>query len=259
MSTETNASYLNKIQALLRTAEDAAKRGSEAERDAFQAKADELIARWGVDVAMLASDPTRTKEAITTKHVQCSGIYGKQLTHLANWICTAMGTTRGYATQKWDGETKKIVDVFAFVGFESDVERATLLYTSLQLQALTSMQQWWKGQQLTDPHLVATMTGMEKYIARRSFVEGFASTATDKLRQQLLKTVKETASTGTDLVLRDRRTEVDEWVDKNLALRQGRASKMKRSVDGARAGRAAGHNADTGAGRIGGGRQALPR
>lgn len=257
MSETTNASYLSKIQALLRTAEDAAKRGQEAERDAFQQKADELIAKWGIDVAMLAAAGGGKSEAIIQKHVECGGIYGKQLTHLANWISAALGTTRGFATQIYKPGDRKPTDVFMFVGYESDVERATLLYTSLQLQALTSMQQWWKGQQLTDPHLVAIMTGMEKYIARRSFVQGFASTATDKLRDQQLKTVRETPGTGTDLVLRDRKTNVDAYVDSKYNLHQGRASKIKHNIDGSRAGKNAGRNADTGAGRVGGGRRGI--
>lgn len=240
--------YQAKIEAMLRSAEDAAKAGREAERDAFQAKADELILKWGIDVAMLNVSGKTKRENIVTKSVECGGIYGKKLVLLAHWVGSAMGTVTGYVSG----------DTYVFVGYASDTERAALLYTSLQLQGLTSMQAWWRGQQGSDPHLIATMSNMEKYIARRSFVEGFASTSTDKLRRQFVKTVSE-AGTGTDLVLRNRKTDAEQWIADNVSTRTTRAGRSKRDINGASAGREAGRNADTGAGRLGQGRQALPQ
>jgi hypothetical protein len=120
----TDNVQLDRIRKLLAQAEDAAVTPAEAE--AFTAKAAELMARYGIDRALLAATRPETDQPadrIITIPNPWAAIRAHLLCGIASAMrckCILLGT--GHAAR---------VHVF---GYASDIERAELLYTSLLVQ-----------------------------------------------------------------------------------------------------------------------------
>ena len=120
----TDNVQLDRIRKLLAQAEDAAVTPSEAE--AFTAKAAELMARYGIDRALLAAARPETDQPadrIITIPTPWPAVQAHLLCGIAAAMrckCVLPGTGHG-------------VRVHVF-GYASDIERAELLYTSLLVQ-----------------------------------------------------------------------------------------------------------------------------
>ncbi|HTF09799.1 MAG TPA: DUF2786 domain-containing protein, partial [Asanoa sp.] len=116
---------LDKVRKLLAKAEDPA--CSPAEAEALTAKATELIAKYGVDQALLAArDPAR--DPVVDRMIEVPSPYATDKAGLLVGVaiplrCRTVRLTRAGS-----------VAVHLF-GFDSDVTRADLLYTSLLVQA----------------------------------------------------------------------------------------------------------------------------
>jgi hypothetical protein len=229
---------LAKIRALLTKAEDPA--ATPAEAEAFTAKAAELMAKYGVDRAMLAAaDPTSDVPGDRIIWIQAPYALDKQ--RLLSQLGLALGcktvlkqSVRGYA-----------VHLF---GYASDLERVDMLFTSLLLQAVNSLAQtpvpYWEN----------------AAAFRRSWLAGFAAMIAHRLHQAEKRAAanatqeREQAGTGgpsVALVLADRATVVQRKLEEAYP-KLGKARARKLSGSGYRDGVEAGRRADLGGTRVGG-------
>jgi len=217
---------LDKVRKLLAKAEDPA--CSPAEAEAFTAKATELIAKYGVDQALLASrDPAR--DPVADRVIDVPAPYATDKAGLLIGVaiplrCRTVRLTRAGA-----------VSVHLF-GFASDIERADLLYTSLLVQAAHG--------------LAATPVPWGQHAAafRRSWLAGFTNAVATRLRAA--ETVAASSVPSMDLVLIDRSGVVERRRDEAYpSLRPARPRRLR--GDGASHGYAAGSVADLGGTHVG--------
>jgi hypothetical protein len=245
------ADKLDTVRKLLAKAEGAA---TTAEAETYTAKAVELMARHGIDAALLgAAHPGR--DEIGPLRIAMQDPYSAGKARLLGWTAAALGC-RWVLHGVWGG---KVAAVTVF-GHASDRERVELLYTSLQLQAtsqLVRVRPSWAGESVA--------------AYRRSWLHGFAV----EVHRRLLRaeqgaaeeaTAEERASPATGdaagdaarpvaLVLADRRDRVDRAYASAFP-RLARARRTVLSGSGYAAGTRAGERADLGrGGGIGTGRR----
>jgi hypothetical protein len=150
-----SAEKLDTIRKLLAKAERAA---TVAESETYTAKAVELMARHGIDAALLAAaEPGR--DEIGPLRIAMQDPYSAGKARLLGWTAAALGC-RWVLHRAWGG---KVAAVTVF-GHASDRERVEMLYTSLLLQAtaqLVRVRPPWPGESVA--------------AYRRSWLEGFAS------------------------------------------------------------------------------------
>ncbi|WP_158888239.1 DUF2786 domain-containing protein [Amycolatopsis anabasis] len=188
---------LARVRKLLAKAEDPAV--TEAEAELYNTKAAELIARYGIDRAMLAADD-HTSDEVATVRVRLDNPYSRDKAELMSSIAQPLRCRTVFHQL---GKSVSAVTVF---GYRSDLERAELLFTSLLLQAGTQLTRvrpdsWW---------------GYESVSAyRRTWLHGFSVAVHRRLAEAERRAVADhTATTAagrpTDLVLRDRKAVVDQ-------------------------------------------------
>ncbi|GAA1972844.1 DUF2786 domain-containing protein [Amycolatopsis minnesotensis] len=218
---------LARVRKLLAKAEDPAV--TEAEAEAYNTKAAELIARYGIDQAMLAARAEFADE-VTSMRIDVENPYSRDKAQLVTCIAEPLRcrTVLARASQRvhW-------VTVF---GFRSDLLRIELLFTSLLLQA---------GTQLGRASGGGTAQSVAAY--RRSWLQGFALAVFHRLKGAEEKAVAEHdgGSGSAELVLRDRKAVVEAAYQEEFgALRMARRRRLTGS--GFSDGRAAGERADLG-------------
>lgn len=234
---------LEKVRKLLAMAEGGK---TQEERDSFMAKANELMIKWGIEDAHLAAGKPADPTKISYKSFAPTGpsTYAHEFVVLGIGIADALGAkgiiTQGYrATERSYAKTESL----GIIGFDEDVERILILWQSLQLQCMNASKQAVDG---LGKYTWSSMTGMEKYNFRRSFIVGFARVIKQRLRDLYEEVVvAETARVaGTDLVLVDRRDQISKWADENLALKD--TASRRYGYGGVGAGAAAGRKANIG-------------
>jgi hypothetical protein len=193
-----DAHKLDTVRKLLAKAERAA---TVEEADTYTAKAVELMARHGIDAALLAAaEPGR--DDIGPLRITMQDPYSAGKARLLGWTAAALGC-RWVLHGAWGGKAAAVT-VF---GHASDRERVELLYTSLLLQAtgqLVRVRPPWRGESVA--------------AYRRSWLEGFAVQVHQRLRsaEQRAATMADTSARdghtagGVALVLADRRERVDQ-------------------------------------------------
>jgi hypothetical protein len=154
---------LERIRKLLAKAEDPAV--TEAEAEAYNKKAAELVARYGIDQAMLAEAGTRADD-IGTLTIPMDDLYSRDKASLLTSVAYPLRcrTLLHRAGQKVDSVT-----VF---GYRSDLGRVELLFTSLLLQAST---------QLTRVRPDGFFPGESLAAYRRTWLHGFARAVHERL------------------------------------------------------------------------------
>ena len=231
---------LGRVRKLLAKAEDPAVTAAEAEL--YNAKAAELIARHGIDAALLAATG-QTRDEVAHRAIAVDNPYARDKAHLL----TSVADPLRCQTVHTYGPSSYVVRVY---GFTADLERVELLYTSLLVQATREL-----------THVRPDSFWGESTAAyRRSWLAGFSSAVTTRLRhaEQRAATTRPTASDGTStaLVLRDRSTQVTDAVSADYPrLRTMRRRDLTGS--GRADGYASGARADLGARRLDD-RRALP-
>lgn len=238
--------YTAKVQALLTKAERAA---TEHEAEAFQAKAMELIAKHGIDQAML--DAKRQSEGgkaedVVIKYVTIRNPYSEIKARMVAWVVMNM-RCRAVLNPDRTGRSTGRVTV---IGFESDVERAIQLVTSLLLQLTAQV-----GKQ-RDPW---NYTPVRTY--RNNWAAGFAVSVSNRVRDYETRAQKtaESDSDGpsTALVLVDRKAAVEKFYDNQFG-HLNKAKTAKLGGHGYMQGVVDGKNADINLGnRVAGGRSAI--
>lgn len=190
---------LARVRKLLAKAEDPAV--TEAEAESYNTKAAELIARYGIDRAMLAAADAGTDE-ITTIKIGIDNPYSRDK---AGLLCNIAHPLRCRALLHRWGQNVSAVTVF---GFRSDLERVELLFTSLLLQATT---------QVTRVRPEHAYPGESLAAYRRTWLHGFAGAVFNRLQQSEAGATREhQAAPGgrsAELVLRDRNTLVKDAYD----------------------------------------------
>lgn len=187
------------------------------EAESLLEAAAKLMSKYMIDQAVI--DERRAKqgkasEKIVEERLDFTGAYRGELLHMASVVIYALGTLRG---MQYTGGKGKVFSYW-IVGFESDVAQAKLLINSLQIQAAVAVRAWWKENK--DDY--AFQSGYLQEKARRSFVHGFGSGASMRIRENRQQVVQE-ESKGTDIVLVSRKARVDEFMDqKTLGKARGR-------------------------------------
>lgn len=190
---------LSRVRKLLAQAEDPA--ATEGEAEAFNAKATELIARYGIDAALLASTG-RTRDEIGHHLIGVDNPYARDKAHLLTCVASPL---RCQTVHHYGAGTYRV----RVYGFGSDVQRVELLYTSLLVQATRQLvavrpdRDGWYGESTA--------------AYRRSWLHGFAAAVHTRLARAECQAATErpvsTAGTSTALVLRDRSDQVDAAVE----------------------------------------------
>jgi uncharacterized protein DUF2786 len=229
-----SAEKLATVRKLLAKAERAA---TAAESEIYTAKAVELMARHGIDAALLAAaDPGR--DEIGPLRIAMQDPYSAGKARLLGWTAAALGC-RWVLHGAWAG---KVAAVTVF-GHASDRERVEVLYTSLLLQAtaqLVRIRPPWPGESVA--------------AYRRSWLEGFAAQvhrrlveAEERAAGAAARAPDDSPGRGVALVLADRRRHVDQqFATEFPGLATLRPSVLSGSGRGA--GALAGQRADLGGG-----------
>jgi hypothetical protein len=219
---------LARVRKLLAKAEDPA--CTEAEAAAFTAKATELIAKYGVDRALLAAaDPGI--DPIGDRVLTLDAPYALDKAGLLAGVAVPL---RCRAVQR---RVRAGVQMHLF-GHASDLERVDLLFTSLLVQAAHGL-------------AAAPVTiGYHPAAFRRSWLAGFASAVHSRLVAAEETAVSDSGGPSTELVLVDRSAKVDRRVAEAYPLLRS-AGPRRLAGGGLHHGYAAGRKADLGGPRLG--------
>lgn len=227
----TDHSKLEMIRALLAKAE---RTDNDNERDAYNAKASELIAKYGIEQALIsAKRPLREMPTTRTWRIVAPYVTDRRM------LLAAIGHSLGLPNVGWrryDAESGKYCFEMTLTGFESDLERVDVLYTSLLVQmaqGVTAARVPWDE----DPR-----------VFRKSWMYGFTVIVGRRLQAAERSAAHDANNDapGTDLVLVDRAAQVKTAFEAaNPKL--GKYSRQKpNSQAGRMAGRDAGSRANLG-------------
>ena len=245
--------YAEKISKLLRKAEST----TDAEAEALIEKAQALMTRYAIDEAMLAQVEGKTIDELVTKDITHTGIFQAVLMEITTVVARSNDVFPVYRKQSAIRGQRPAAHVVSLSGFQSDVDRAIMLATSLELQAVEGMSRWWKTRKAEAPWL----SKMDAFKERRQFISSFANAAGTRLREAA-KAAKadvvaeraaaadvtvEAESESVELVLVSKKEQVNEYVDKKYGrLRSSSRSYQSGSSSARSAGRAAGQRANLG-------------
>jgi len=211
------------------------------EAEALTAAAEKLMIKYAIDQAVIDARRARegkTSEKIVQLKLRFEGVYRNDFLEMGAAVVWGLGQMK-VLQSKMDKYT-----VMWIVGYESDAAQAEILVRSLQVQAIVALKTWWYDARYTPRYQY--MPENEKKHARRQFVRSFGSGAGNRIRENRASAIHE-AGTGTELVLVDRASKVQEWIDDNLTLAPNRDKGHKHYDHGAHvAGNQAGRNANTG-------------
>lgn len=209
------------------------------EAEALTAAAEKLMVKYMIDQSVIDARRAKKGEAsekIIEVRLDFTGAYRGELVNLAFRVSHGLGNLRN---MQYTGGSGKVFSIWV-IGFESDVAQAKVLIESLQLQAAVAVREWWK----TNKDQYSWQSSYEQEKARRSFVHGFGSGAGKRIADSRKQIVEE-VSTGTALVLVNRKDQVDTYYDsKKLGKARARTATGLDSAAGH--GFKAGQQANTG-------------
>ncbi|ALE76161.1 hypothetical protein FRP1_09355 [Pseudonocardia sp. EC080625-04] len=214
--------------------------GTPDEAEIYTGKAVEMMARHGVDEALLAATGPPRTDPIGRATIDIDDPYSGAKARLLGWTAAALRC-------RWvmhDHRNGRVAAVTVF-GHASDRERVELLYTSLLLQSSAQVSA------LRPPH-----PGESVVAYRRSWIYGFAARIHQRLLEAEQEIVSEVAEAGgagpggstgpsVELVLADRGDRVDEAYAAEFGTLP-RARRPQVSGSGHRRGAAAADRADLG-------------
>lgn len=207
------------------------------EAQALTEHAERLMVKYAIDQARV--DERRrlhgqTSESIVEKPMRWTGTYKIALGDMAASVVYALGSMRVLETRLSDRVVTFIV------GYESDVDQAIALLSSLHVQAMIAMRAWWHEH----AHEYRFASDWDRRKARDHFIRGFGHGAHHRISQNRLQVIEE-AGSGTDLVLVSRRQRVDDHVD-GMGLGKARETETKWDARAQAFGNLAGREANTG-------------
>jgi hypothetical protein len=207
-----------------------------AEAQALTAKAAELMAKYGIDRALLAAERPETDHP-ADRVLDIDNPWARVQAHMLCGVASAM-RCQCVVLPRVDAGAR--IHVF---GFASDIERADVLYTSLLVQM-------WQG-------LVAAQVpswSRSPRAWRRSWLLGFATAVVSRVREAEHKAAcaatSPAAASGSKatLVLADRRQVIRRNIEQAYPLT--RKTRLTYSGNGYGAGYAEGQKADIGSTRL---------
>jgi Protein of unknown function (DUF2786) len=237
LNTEASSRLLDRVRKLLAKAEDESVTPPEAQ--ALTAKAAELMAKYGIDRALLAAERPETDKP-SNRMLDIDNPWARVKAHL---LC-GLGSSLRCQAILLSTSTGTKVHVF---GFQSDLERLDVLYTSVLIQM-------WHG--LTGAEVPAWSRSPRAW--RRSWLLGFATAVISRVRaaEQAAASratgTADAAGSRTALVLADRAQVIRGEAERAYPLT--RTARITYSGTGYRDGYAKGQQADIGAGRVNRGR-----
>lgn len=253
----TQAQAIRRIEGMLAQAEDAAKRGNEAERDIWLDKAAALQLKYAIDEAMLASQGKATEGIVHGEFCRESNsplIKAKRelITSLAVLfrgkavLCGAYKrdangqVRRGKGGQPlWDG--RAYVRVYAY---ESDLNFIRVMYASLLLQMQSMMANDEKVASRNQP-----IQGWRVSYAHAWVNRVYNRMLTDKKFQE--REVRQDGPPGTALALRNRQSEVEKHFESLYTKTRKSTYKIHDTNEAGRAaGWVAGGKADLGSNKV---------
>ena len=231
---EAAAALLDRVRKLLTKAESAGVTPAEAE--ALTAKAAELMAKYGIDRALLAARRPETDHPADRK-IDIDNPWARVQAHLLCGLASVLRCQCVLLPRQSPGTR---IHIF---GFASDIERTDVLYTSLLLQM-------WQGL------AVAQVPDWSRSPRawRRSWLLGFISAVVSRVRTaEQAATSQATSPAATDgarttLVLADRRQVITRNIEH--AYPATRTTQMTYSGSGYGAGYSEGQRADIGSARL---------
>lgn len=252
MSTDTKLQ--DKIAALLRKAE---RTDNQKEAEAFAAKAEELILKWGIDRAMLQDKEGRREEIVQRKMTfpGAKGQTRKDWLYLCFYVGLGLGGLEMVTTAHQDEETGRYTDKMKdmiIVGHETDVDAAMWLMSSILLQAQTAVARFWRNQ-MDSVYMFGAPPASVRSKAKSSFMSGYGTTVRNRLIK-LRTRMEAEAGTGTELVLFDRSAAVKKAFGEMFPnVTSGRGRRGTTDSNAYHNGADAGHSADLGQKRFSGG------
>lgn len=229
---------LAKVRKILAKAEDPATTPEEAET--YTTKAAELIATYGIDRALLA-ERSPGSDVIADQVVVLDPPYALDKAGLLSGVAVSLRCQAVQRAGYRDGAKQLSMHLF---GYQSDLARAEVLFTSLLLQASTVLQR------------TCVPPGENVAAYRRSWLAGFTSAVVRRLRESEARAASSAAGGGAQgrsvsLVLADRSVAVRRAMEQEYPyLRKAQARTL--SGSGGRSGYLAGQRADLGGRRVGG-------
>ena len=239
-STEDRAALIAKLFAKAEAAG-----ASESERDAYNEKATALMIKWGIEDAMLPRPTDRPAEKIIRKVL----VFNVPKSYAHEYVVVGISAVE-HLNCKGLVSRANGAPALLVVGYESDIANAERLLASLTIQCTLALGTWYAD------NVRPWMNGTDKYNIKRGFIAGFANGIGDKMAAWK-KTAVADAAPGAELVLVDRRIQVDNWVDENMSIGKARGRSYRAGAAGA--GWRAGQNANLGGTSINGGRKEIGR
>jgi hypothetical protein len=231
---EGSTRLLDRVRKLLAKAEDESVTPPEAQ--ALTAKAAELMAKYGIDRALLAADRPETDQP-GDRVLDIDNPWARVKAHL---LCGLGSALRCQCILLPTAAPGTRIHMF---GFTSDLERADLLYTSVLIQM-------WHG--LAGAQVPSWSRSARAW--RRSWLLGFATAVISRVRAAehaaacQATAPEQSSASRTALVLADRAQVVRRNVE--LAYPVTRTARVTYSGSGYRDGYAEGQRADIGGARV---------
>jgi hypothetical protein len=225
---------LARVRKLLAKAENAGVTPAEAE--ALTAKAAELMAKYGIDRALLAADRPETDRP-ADRVIDVGNPWARVQAHLLCGLASALRCQCVILPRSGPGSR---IHIF---GYSSDIERTDVLYTSLLVQM-------WQG-------LAATQVpdwSRSPRAWRRSWLLGFAAAVIARVRAAEDEATRRATAAGagagsrTSLVLADRTLVIRHNIERAYPVT--RKSRVTYSGNGYGAGYTQGQRADIGTARL---------
>ena len=242
MKSEAPARLLDRVRKLLAKAEDESVTPPEAQ--ALTAKAAELMAKYGIDRALLAADRPETDQP-ADQVLDIDNPWARVKAHL---LCGLGSALRCQCILLPGSGPGTRIHMF---GYASDLERADVLYTSVLIQM-------WHG--LAGAEVPSWSRSVRAW--RRSWLLGFATAVISRVRaaehDAATQATTPAADTGPSaaLVLADRALVIRKHVQQAYPVT--RTAKVTYSGTGYSSGYAQGQRADIGTSRLPGSRTSLP-
>jgi hypothetical protein len=230
---------LSRVRKLLAMAES--EELSEQARESYNAKAADLIARYGIDQALLA-ERAGHRAAAADLEIDVDAPYARDKVDLLAAVALALGCRLVRASVPRPGGG--IGHRAHLFGMSPDLERTQLLYTSLLVQQALGLA------------AARVPLGEDARAFRRSWMAGFAMAVGTRLRaaeqraRAEYRAAPETRGRGVDLVLADRSALVNARMA-SVYPRLRTSGPRRLSGSGLDEGARAGQRADIGTGRVG--------
>jgi len=234
VNTDATSRLLDRVHKLLAKAEDESVTPPEAQ--ALTAKAAELMAKYGIDRALLAADRPETDRP-SSRMLDIDNPWARVKAHLLCGLASALRCQCILLSPTRPGAR---IHIF---GYSSDIERTDLLYASVLIQM-------WHG--LAGAEVPAWCRSARAW--RRSWLLGFATAVISRVRAAEHAAASEaTGQAGANgsraaLVLADRTQVIRAEAERAYPLT--RTARVTYSGTGYRDGYAKGQRADIGTGRV---------